>query len=455
MARLVEEPIGSVCHAETVLARVSHLSEPTPRGRTDLQGVTGQATCLATSRETLSSWTLSGVTAPLVLADLTNPYARLAELRKQGQVVQVDETRVFLVLSWAAVEEAIGRPGDFSSNLSGVLTADNDGFDVLPIGDPSVPQVLATADDPSHAAQRRLVMCRLGNRVRSLADDVAVEARACWDARPAGTVEWMSVMADRLPMRMVASLIGLPPDEADRLLQWAYDSTEMLGGVVADDRLEKLLTSTMNLVAYLDDALRRTAADDDSLLGLLKAAIDAEEMTHDEAVIVLVQLVGAGGESTAGLIGNAARHLADHPDLQRQVRADPDLLDRFLDESLRLESPFRGHYREVKGPCELAGVELVAGDRLLLMWSAANRDPDKFDDPDTFSLDRPASRSHLAFGKGIHFCVGSALARLEATAALQLLLQNSSWIAVDNDNAAVWVPSYFIRRHEVLRLHVS
>ena len=100
------------------------------------------------------------------------------------------------------------------------------------------------------------------------------------------------------------------------------------------------------------------------------------------------------------------------------MREQPALLGAFLEEVLRYEPPFRGHYRHVVHDTKLGGVELPAGSRLLLMWGAANRDPSHFDDPGQFRLDRPAGKGHLTFGKGAHFCVGAALARLEAKSCL-------------------------------------
>jgi cytochrome P450 family 144 len=172
-------------------------------------------------------------------------------------------------------------------------------------------------------------------------------------------------------------------------------------------------------------------------------------------VAMLVQLVGAGGESTAGLIGNAARILAEHPDLQEQLRAGPELIPAFLEEVLRVESPFRGHYRVVRRSCRLGDAALVEGDHLVLHWGAANRDDDEFADADRIVLDRSGSRPHLAFGRGLHFCVGAPLARLEARVAIAMLLAQTRWFRIDPDVAPVWVPSIFVRRHASLHLHLD
>ena len=139
--------------------------------------------------------------------------------------------------------------------------------------------------------------------------------------------------------------------------------------------------------------------------------------------------------------------------LQRQVRDSPDLLGAFIEEALRYEPPFRGHYRHVVTDTSLCGTQLSAGSRLLLLWGAANRDPAQFDAPNEFRLDRPGSKGHITFGKGLHFCVGAALARLEAQIVLRAVLECTSWL--DAADAGPWLPSVLVRRREYLWLRVG
>ena len=178
-------------------------------------------------------------------------------------------------------------------------------------------------------------------------------------------------------------------------------------------------------------------------------------MTEAQAVGSLVILVGAGGESTAGLIGNAARILAERPDLQDRLRADPALVPRYLEEVLRLESPFRGHFRHVRTTTTLGGVALAPGDHLLLLWAAANRDPDAFPEPDAVLLDRRLAANHVAFGRGIHFCLGAPLARLEARSAIEALVTRTRSFGLDPGARPEWAPSLFVRRHRRLPLVVE
>lgn len=395
---------------------------------------------------------------PALVAD---PYPALERLRSTSPVHRVDGTGCHLVSSWDLVQEVLADPGTYSSNLRSVLLRRADGTAAaLPMdGGGTVEQVLATADDPTHKLHRSAVLGTIGWRIRALESSVTSQVDRLWSTHFAGpSGDWAADMADRLPLALVADLIGLAPEDVPDLLRWAYDSTEMLGGWVDAARLDATVDASFALHAYLTQ--RFDAALDhpgDDLMGELALACQLGELEEGTAVLVLLQLVGAGGESTAGLLGTAAHRLATDSCLQNLLRAQPDLIDPFLDECLRLESPFRGHYRHVLADTTLGGVDLPAGSTLLLLWGAANRDPARFEEPDVLDLGRDGVRQHLAFGRGIHFCVGSALARLEATVAIHALLTRTSSFRLDGpeDDAAVWVPSIFVRRHSRLRLALT
>jgi cytochrome P450 family 144 len=171
------------------------------------------------------------------------------------------------------------------------------------------------------------------------------------------------------------------------------------------------------------------------------------------AMNMMITLFSAGGESTASLIGSAAHILASRLDIQEQLRENPTLLGVFLEEVLRFEPPFRGHYRHVVNDTTLSGVDLRAGSRLVLLWGAANRDPSHFEDPNEFRLDRPGAKGHISFGKGAHFCVGAALARLEARLVVGQLLDRTRRIEIRETGR--WLPSLLVRRLERLELEVA
>jgi cytochrome P450 len=169
-----------------------------------------------------------------------------------------------------------------------------------------------------------------------------------------------------------------------------------------------------------------------------------------------LQLVIAGSDSTGNLIGNAVRLLAEHPELQARIRAEPALIPAYLEEVLRFESPFRGHFRVATRHTTLGGAEIHEGARLFLMWGSANRDPEVFDRPDDLVLGRPNVGEHFGFGWGVHRCVGAPLARLEARLALDLLLAATSHIAPTRGAPPPeYVPSMLVRRLSHLHLDLD
>lgn len=397
---------------------------------------------------------------PFLPSNIDDPYPLYDVLRREHPVYRIPDTDFYLVSTWELVTEAVSRTEDFSSNLTGVLVRTPDGsaltFD-MDSGGQAV-HVLATADEPDHQHQRKLVLPTLvAKRIRALEPTMLEYTQQLWDNGFDGRqIEWVTSVADTLPLQMVATLIGLPAHDLPQLLEWSYDSTELLSGIVTAERLTDVVTSAAELTGYLYGKFREARTNPvDDLLGDLVRCCDAGELSEDVAVLMLVQLVGAGGESTAGLIANSARLLAERPEIQIQLREDPMLLGAFLEETLRLESPFRGHHRHVNADTTLGGVALPAGSHLILLWGSANRDPESFAEPQVMNLDRANLRAHFAFGKGTHFCVGAALARLEAKTAIAVLLENSSHVSVDSQSPPRWVPSMFVRRHQSLHLNVS
>jgi hypothetical protein len=263
----------------------------------------------------------------------------------------------------------------------------------------------------------------------------------------------MSTLADRLPMLVVAQLLGLPATDVDRLVAWAYSTTQLLDGLVDAEQLTASGIAAVELGGYLTERFGEASANrGENLLGDLAAYCTGERVSPEVAVFMLIQLVGAGAESTASLIGSAVWILSHRPELAEQLRRNPGEIPQFLEEVLRFESPFRGHYRHVLADTDLAGVAVPADSHLLLLWGAANRDAAVFEAPDEFRLERPNIKNHMAFGKGGHFCLGAALARLEARIVISALLRTGNDIRPAGD--AEWQPSLLVRRLRRLPLSV-
>jgi len=365
---------------------------------------------------------------------------------------------VVLVSSFDAISEVVNRTSDFSSHLLGLLYRNDDGTPGVAPFDPGI-QALATADPPRHAGHRGAIfpelvakrMATLREEIHDLAETFVSRAIA------AGRVEAMAALANPVPIRVVSKLIGFQDEDPDQLLELAFSSTAMLAATGSLEHQLSLMEGSMDAIGWIvgqvDAAVSGAPAE--GILAVVADAVNAGDLEATDALSVMATLLSAGGESTTSLLGNALHHLATHPDLQAALRRDADLLTPFIEEVLRLESPFRYHLRHAPAATELRGVEIPAGAAVLLLWGAANRDPAEYDDPDEVRLDRKAPRHHLAFGRGIHLCVGAPLARLEASVILAEVLDRTSHIELDPDERPVREPSLVVRRFAKLPLHLT
>jgi cytochrome P450 len=390
---------------------------------------------------------------------LDDPYPFYAQLRETDPVHRVEDSNFYLVSTWELVNEAVMRPQDFSSNLTASMVLDPDGgvseFTMAGPGDPG--HVLGTADDPVHAIHRKMVLPTVvAKRVRALEPLVAETVAGLWTEGLGddGSIDWVAAMSNRLPMTLVSRLIGLPLVDMEWLVTGAYATAQMLDGAITPEQLKAAIAAATELAGYLAEQFAAARKDPgDNLLGDFARQCNARELKPETAVIMLIQLVSAGGESTAGLLGSSALTLAHRDDIAAQLRDNMDLLPAFIEEVVRMESPFRGHYRHVLADTSLGGVDLPGGSHLLLLWGSANRDPKAFDAPDELRLDRPSGKAHLGFGRGDHFCLGAALARLEAKTALTRLLSETR--AITTSEPPAWIPSVMVRRLQRLPLEVE
>ena len=397
-------------------------------------------------------------TAPGALLDpatLADPYPFLAWARQHEPVFHVEDTSLYLATTWDLVVDALTRIDDFSSNLDALVYTDDDGrvalFDMTPLG--TNIQTLATADPPAHPLHRRAVFPNLVERkMATLEDFAAGAARALLSAGIAdGRLDVTTCFANRLPMTVLCEVMGFPEADIDALIAFAFDGTELLAGTNSLADMTRLTARAGEAGALLADWLANARPEpDDGVLGAVARGVADGVLTPEEGVSTLVILLGAGGESTASLIGNCIRILAEDDDIEDALRRDHTLIEPFVEEVLRLESPFRGHFRAVRRDAALGDVELAAGDTLFLMWSSANRDSDHVEDAEVLRLDREHPRDHLGFGRGIHHCVGAPLARREARVAVAALLDASTRVALEPAIPPAYVPSMLVRRHDTL-----
>ncbi len=390
-----------------------------------------------------------------------DPYPFYAALREHAPVYRVPGTDVHLVSKRGLIEEALERQEDFSANLTGVLTTSPEGepqvFDLLQFGGPA--DAIANADEPSHAVHRKLILPHVTPRVvASLEETLREWAIELIDPLvEEGGGNWVERVANPLPTRAMALIVGLPLEDADRLLDWAMTSTEVMAGTITLERMVEVGVETGQLVAYLRERLQLALKASENqpapgVIGELARGVREGLISESDGVSILVVLASAGGESTSSLTGSAVRILAENPELQRELRANPQLIADFVEEAVRLESAFRGHYRVVRRDTELGGIPLPEGSRIMLLWAAANRDPEIFEDPDSVDIHRPNRQEHLAFGRGIHFCVGARLARLEVRVILEELLARTRSFSLDPQRSPEYVSSILVRRHAELGL---
>jgi cytochrome P450 family 144 len=401
---------------------------------------------------------MTALTASMLLdrTVLEDPYEFYATLRAQAPVWAVPGTDVVAISTFALLSEAVARPEDFSSTMRCLLYRDQDGLPArLDFGDAAMP-TLAAADPPVHTVHRRAVFPELvARRMRTLEGDIrALSASTVEDALRDETFDFMATIGNIVPITVVAKLIGFRDIDRMQLLEAAFDSTTMVGGTMSLDQLNALVTRSGIIQAWITDQVMGVSdGDEEGILLAVRRVLDAGILAMGEVTTILHTLLSAGGESTTSLLGNAVRMLAEDPALQQRLREKPKDVGVFVEEVLRLESPFRQMMRSVPHDTTLGGVDVRAGSTALLFFAAGNRDPAQFESPDRVDLNRGSPKHHLAFGHGIHFCVGAALARIEARAVLTTLLQQTRDFSLDPEHHPQWVDSLLVRRHA--QLHVT
>ena len=390
---------------------------------------------------------------PVVLED---PYPFYARLREQAPFWRVPGTQVFVASSYAVIDEITARTDDFSNVVRTLLYRGDGGIpQQLDIG--TEIEALASADPPVHTLHRKAVFPELvARKMAELAPDIALLTDTRLEAYlAAGGGDFMDAVANPVPINVISWLIGFRDADMELLLQSAADSTLMVGGAMTLEELGPLIERTAAVGAWINEQLATGDASNDVILGTISRAVAEKTITPSQGVIILQTLLSAGGESTTSLIGNAARILAEQPELQEQLRHQPGLIASFVEEVLRLESPFRMQMRSVVKDTQCNGIQVPSGSTVMLFFSAANRDPAHFADADHLKLDRTSPRVHLAFGRGIHFCVGAHLARLEANLVVTALLARTQSLRLDPDRPPVRVRSLLARRHELLPMLVA
>jgi cytochrome P450 len=286
-----------------------------------------------------------------------------------------------------------------------------------------------------HVQYRSLVTRALSSQlVTSLEPAIERLTEELIDAFPHdGRGDLIAALAAPLPNLAIACLFGVPVQERSMFTAWADEYSRLAAGDDGADLPSRpTIRDAVGYFAYL--LARRRLEPQDDLLGRLAQMHYGEAALSSTQVLYLCdQLMVAGRDLTSGLIGNGVAALLTHPDQLARVRADPGRLNAAIEETLRWDTPVLGQARTARVDTELRDVPIPAGSALLVMFAAANRDPAVFVEPDRFDIGRANAGQHLAFGRGIHFCLGAALARLEARVALRTLFGRLSHLSLDPD----------------------
>lgn len=374
---------------------------------------------------------------------LRNPYPLYRFMRKVAPVFHDPIHRLWMLFDFASVRTALGDPQTFSSRAA------------PPGGTPL--DWLIFLDPPLHSKLRGLVMRSFTPQaISGLAPSIASRVEALLeDVRGRGEMDVVSDFAERLPLMVIADLIGLPSTDEARLRRWTdailHLSDAIAGGDIAARAIAAFQQAAQEMRPYILDLVdqRRASPASDLLTRLVEAEVDGERLNDDDILGFFQLLLLAGSETTTNLIANAVVCLLQQPDVHRRLIAQPDLLSGLIEEVLRFRSPVQMVFRQTTREVTMHGKRIPPGALVLLMIGSANRDGRQYPLPDVFDISR--APSHIAFGHGAHFCIGAMLARLEVTIALPRLLALKNMRLA---GANAWRPRAAVNVHGPSRLHV-
>jgi hypothetical protein len=313
------------------------------------------------------------------------------------------------------------------------------------ISPPGLVPTIQSLDPPRHDRLRALVsLAFTPSRVRAMEPRVRAIARELLEPLlEAGRADLLAGYARHIPSRVIGELIGIPSERIPDFLRWTEAMVELPSGQTQSQVIRSPAASIYAEFARLLDE-RRRVRQGDLMSALIDAELEGRRLTQEELLGFCFVLVVAGNDTTTNLIANGTVLLAEHPDQRRLLADDPALLDGAIEEMLRYESPAQALPRRLTRDATLHGTTLREGEQVFLLFGAANRDEREFQDADRFDVRRQMKR-HLAFGQGLHFCLGKSLARLEARVAFEELLARAPDYALDGP--APWLPSMWARAH--------
>lgn len=305
------------------------------------------------------------------------------------------------------------------------------------------------ADPPVHTRLRRLVSRDFTpRRIREMEPRIReIATKLLDDVERKGELDVMSDVANALPVMVIAEMLGIPSELNSQFKHWSdavISGGTVLPGMPMPDDVRQ---ATNELRGYLAEqvVLRRNQPGSDLISALVAAHDDGEALTAEELLAFAVLLLLAGNETTTNLIGNGMLALGLHPEQMDLLRRSPELMPRAIEETLRFDGPVQSTTRRALVDAEVGGITIPAATACFIILAAANHDPAQFEDPDRFDITREA-KDHVAFGDGIHFCIGAPLARLEGAIAIGTMLERFPRLRLKDPAAPLtYKGSYFLR----------
>lgn len=367
-----------------------------------------------------------------------NPFPLYRDLRDTSPVLHHPRLDAWLLFDFASVREALSDHRRFSSSMAQAGRGN--------------PEWIIFMDPPRQAKLRGLVSRAFGPKaIAELEPRIsALAGELLGHAHQDSAFDLVAGYATPLPMMVIAELIGIPAAEWTKFRRWSDGilqlSQTLAAGPAAQQAIAEYAAVKADLSAYVLALIesRRTQPADDLLTRLVEAEIDGEHLTDVEIIGLIELLIVAGQETTSNLISNAMICLTEFLDQRRALEQQPALWPAAIEEVLRYRSPVQWVFRATTVDVEMHGETIPAGKLVLPVVGSANRDPGTFPDAERFDI-RRAPNPHIAFGHGVHFCLGAALARLEARIALPLLLERQPGIRLTDPET--WTPRAALHVH--------
>jgi cytochrome P450 len=364
-----------------------------------------------------------------------NPYPMYEQLRATAPVLHSAQADLYFLFDYETVKRVLTDHESFTSAVSpGIFS-----------------QWLIFSDPPRHSKLRALVSKAFTPRaVADLEPRIRDISRALLQPL-SGEIDLVADYAVPLPLMVIAELLGAPAGDYPLFRRWSDIALGLIHSVSGDEKKAAaevaFREATEEMRSYLRSLLDGRSSDD-LLTRLRDAEVDGERLSLEEILGFFQVLLIAGHETTTNLIGNAMISFGEHPDQWQRLRDDPSLLPSAIEEVLRYRSPFQATFRRTRRTLQLHGQTIAEGKLILPMMGSANRDPRVFPEPDRFDIARDPN-PHIAFGHGIHFCIGAPLSRLEARVALPDLLAR-----IDELEIGEWPPREAFHVHGPTRLPV-